>query len=1187
MFNSSAVQATGKAYITNGKVSRVVLTSSGAGYLKAPRVVFEGGLDTTREHTPARAIAVLSSNVVRSNKTIIKFDRNTRNYFITELTQVETFTGTGSRKQFSLRFSPVLTVGRTTVKIDGNEVLRDDYSLTIKKSTSKGFTSYYGILTLETAPSNNSEIEITYEKNFEHLNAADRINFYYNPQTGQLGKDLAQLMTGIDYGGVIVSGLGLSLGGGWDSQPWFSEGWDGYDVGFTDYIVSVSDSTYVFELPYTPAVGEQINVYVNGVRIDDEYFDSYDGITVQPNGRTSAPEGRAMQTWTGNGINKTIELPNLTSEVPVDINTGDKVIFRKSTSDGSINPDPKNFDTQLQGGNLGYTTATGFAPDDIVLEGGSRFITPETSHAPEEIIPGHITDTLSIKVFRVPRSGSSTIISKNYICDGIKTQFDIGQFPNNSAGVFVNLDNQILKKDIDFVIDWVNKTVTMTTAPSDKKILNISSFGTATDNLLDSNYFISDGSTSDYITNAPWPQLFTDNDFQQSIDRLGSIVLVNNQVVEYELFRTDESYETTGFVGIRFPDPPEQDAIITYVMTGDANTTISLVNSQELIVDGSTVSYSLGTVPQGYSKPYENYVLVVSNGNLLRPGESIYWKLADNEYVYNIPDYKALPFTLDTSTIKVYINGEQLSVLDYTLNNSNLTLEIRDFVYVDGATLTLTRFENSDYTISGNNIIFNTAPSGTVDVTTFFNHSVQNIVRTKEFFNITSSLVPGSVTYYQYNSIRGGSLRLFRQTQSDDYIWIAKNRELLVHSVDYYLDDDFRTVKFKDNFIETDVIDVILFGDNNVTNGFGFMQFKDMLNRTHYKRINKNKSTRLTKDLKQRDLTIEVENGENLTEPNRLLNLPGIIEINGERIEYLTKNGNTLGQLRRATLGTGSPAIHKITSIVLDIGSTETIPYNDEFIVESSIGDGSTKNIRLSYIPTKVETDWYTETIPSDNGRSDEIEVFVGGYRLKKTSYSLFNESNQYPDSPEGDNQYEAEFSVDGTEQVRLTNEVAENVKITVIKKVGRIWEDPGPAEKTFRNIQVGSGGAVFDVFKSGTNYVLTLKRGGFNYSVGDNLIILGSRLGGATPVNDITITITDVSDDSSSSILGYTFVGIGAQSGFTTQSLSESTNPIANFVKNTETIWPQYLADKYQYVLLTDTGESITIDGNEPLELD
>jgi hypothetical protein len=137
---------------------------------------------------------------------------------------------------------------------------------------------------------------------------------------------------------------------------------------------------------------------------------------------------------------------------------------------------------------------------------------------------------------------------------------------------------------------------------------------------------------------------------------------------------------------------------------------------------------------------------------------------------------------------------------------------------------------------------------------------------------------------------------------------------------------------------------------------------------------------------------------------------------------------------------------------------------------------------------------------------------------------------------------------------------VAENVKITVIKKVGRVWEDSAPPERIFRSIAAGSGGAMFDVVKNGTVYVLTMKGGGSGYAVGNTLIILGTRLGGATPQNDIIITVTDVSDDSSTSILSYTYVGNGAESGYSTKTLAESDNAVANFLKNTEAVWPQYL---------------------------
>ena len=58
-----------------------------------------------------------------------------------------------------------------------------------------------------------------------------------------------------------------------------------------------------------------------------------------------------------------------------------------------------------------------------------------------------------------------------------------------------------------------------------------------------------------------------------------------------------------------------------------------------------------------------------------------------------------------------------------------------------------------------------------------------------------------------------------------------------------------------------------------------------------------------------------------LSNPNRNLNLPGIIEINGERIEYYQKNGNVLSQLRRGTLGTGVPTVHLTNNYVIDLGN--------------------------------------------------------------------------------------------------------------------------------------------------------------------------------------------------------------------------------------------------------------------------
>ena len=96
-----------------------------------------------------------------------------------------------------------------------------------------------------------------------------------------------------------------------------------------------------------------------------------------------------------------------------------------------------------------------------------------------------------------------------------------------------------------------------------------------------------------------------------------------------------------------------------------------------------------------------------------------------------------------------------------------------------------------------------------------------------------------------------------------------------------------------------------------------------------YKRLNALKQTQLAEDLNFYDSYIYVNDAGTIDRPNVELNRPGVIEIHGERIEFFTIDGNKLGQLRRGTLGTGTPVIHRVGTYVQDIGPSETIPYND------------------------------------------------------------------------------------------------------------------------------------------------------------------------------------------------------------------------------------------------------------------
>ena len=88
-----------------------------------------------------------------------------------------------------------------------------------------------------------------------------------------------------------------------------------------------------------------------------------------------------------------------------------------------------------------------------------------------------------------------------------------------------------------------------------------------------------------------------------------------------------------------------------------------------------------------------------------------------------------------------------------------------------------------------------------------------------------------------------------------------------------------------------------------------------------------------------------------------------------------------------------------------------------------------------------------------------------------------------------------------------------------------------GETTETFSNIAVNESGtgttinisaalATFNVVKRGREYELTINTGGAGYEVDQLLTIDGDQLGGVTPENDLIIIVTDVSDDSTNSIL-------------------------------------------------------------------
>jgi hypothetical protein len=1361
--SDSGKGATAVAYFTNGIINRLILLTPGSGYLSAPTITIVGGLG--REGVAAQAVAIIGDGVVRSTLVGVKFDRLTYNNFITNINVTEAFTGSGSLLQFSLQWAPDITVGRSTVTINGATVLRELYTLSIVSLKKSGYIHYSGKITFISAPPIGASIVVMYKKDVSLLNAADRIEFFYNPATGELGKDLNQTMTGIDYGGTTVGNLDFSTNQGWGNSAYATQGWDIFDPSFNDYIIAVDSNTdFSFTLPYTPLLGTEINVYnikrISITTISDGaqllYLFDYEIYPIQATASTvvysvtpavpvhtitgvanpavnifsistnirslltalsgaagqsvisftavtnviigqyisglgvmvgtvvigvtdttvtlsenlsinasgeysfftldkiltvattqgievgmaivgtgfttqtvakvqnsttlylSAPPNRIILgsediSFTGNSagstvlylttvtnisigdtvtcslnavlgyntrvvsidtVNSTIELsqiiyanildgteftfsrilqqPNdasafangtlhLVNPLPVGsaltisgyvgstridasdfdpitgasptnpdaimppviisntsstyltvhafengaktytINVpfvyspsvdGSIIILRQSTSDGTVTP--SGLDSYISAGDLTnlngvYLTATGLKADDIVID-GDGFNTPTSSPAPEEVVPGQIVDSLAVRVYDRPTSGSAKIDVESYIASGSTSTFNLKALPSSLRSIIVKLDGIIQTFNIDYTVNYQDQTFTFAITPSAGQIITIFNIGYAGENILDIDYFVGDGSTTEFVTKAPW------------LSAISSAVYINGIASDVQLFKTDNSYTLSDLTGIRFVNAPPVGALVNYIIVSGIQSTFAITNTETVLANGGK-TYTL-QYPIGEKLPNEPNMIVRVNQQILPGPLSVYFTIGGNRLTYNIDTNRVTPFAVSASDIVVYIAGAVLvDGRDYTLDLGGVSIKLKKKTYKQYTGQQLVVSVNTRqgyvYNASTKQITFSTEyfDTDTVEVSTAYKHDSLDLQRTEVTVESSVYLTPDSAEFNSYTSVAGGTLVLDRAVLNESYVWVVKNTNLLTPGVDYRLNDDHNSIQLTVNPELDDVITLITFGSNIIQPGISYMQFKDILNRTTYLRLNANKRTRLSQDLHWNSRSIVLEDARNFERPTPSANIPGVIEIRGERIEYfqIDYQTNTLSQLRRGTLGTGVNNMIASGSVVQGLGRSETIPYQDSTSTSKIISNG-TNTVPLGFIPKSADEievfvgGYNTSAIWAPNTAYDvgiivnhgsytyrciqghtsgstfednhaDWAFFIGNIRLKKESYKMFN-VNIAPYSPEGDVTFPADFTVDGiTPKITLTNVLSTGTYVTVVKNTGAAWD--------------------------------------------------------------------------------------------------------------------------------------------------
>ena len=1019
--------ATAEAYLGYGKVTKVKITNPGKGYTVPPTILIEGPLEDGGRL--AKATAVLGNGVVRSPSIKIKFDRTAGTYFIQDLFETQTFTGTEFESRFDLEWPMDLDTKKVKVTVDGIEQLRSAYIVENLTNTDAGYTRQQGRVLFTTPPKLNTQIVVEYYKPLDMLSAEDRILHSYNPGTNMFGKDLAQLMNGIDYGGVEIRGFDFTSPTGWDTQGWYTDTWDTFSNVFEDEIFTADESTTAVELREPLEDGVVYNVYRKrvgetiAVRLDDPNY----------NVGNAENTNAIMNSIIGDGVTTVVDL----TQYNILLLDGDTLIIRKITSDGTVNIDTESYDQQLSGGDLAYTTATGKNAEDIIVD-GDDFNSVAAQGGPEELVPGQVYDTLDIKVYTKDSGGQGVIFSQNYEMLSTVATYDIGTIPGSSDSIFIKVDKQILSND-EYTVDYDANTVTINN-PQDDVDLSIVTVSQSTQNIVDFGKIYGDISTTDYETTIYYvPEI---NDIGEPVTPINVrySVFANVNGIREDVLLVEQT--EPGYIKIRFDSTLLNEDIINYtIFDGIDQVNYSQITKDSFAGDGSSVQFELRNSPF-YAIPNQHNIMVKVGNRILNAGYNIEYTIPENnQREYQLETFQQPAGSSQASDLEIYLNGTKINTpVDWRFDINNASIILSDETGVPGDLLEIYIITDGEYSIEGNIVTLKDVPAEneSVDIFQFSNHDLLGIERQQYDVVNRELLELIGDEYITYQRLTVGEITLRQPAHDVQYVWIARNGEQLTPSVDYYVTDDKTKVRIVRQLEENDVLDIIHFSSPLNQPKFAFRQFKDILNRTHYKRIDA-PATELANPLAYHDLRIEVVDGSTLEEPDKGRNIPGIIFVDGERIEYFVKEENTLRQIRRGTLGTGVPEVHLAGTNVYDQNISKTIPYQDKTLVHN--------------FKDEVNGSTSTFTIPFVVGSKDEIEVFSAGRRLRKAPIQVFDPTLAL-DSPDGDIELIEEFTFDtATNSITLTDTPVAETVVTVVKKTLQPWTDPGVSLGDERNI--------------------------------------------------------------------------------------------------------------------------------------
>jgi len=439
------------------------------------------------------------------------------------------------------------------------------------------------------------------------------------------------------------------------------------------------------------------------------------------------------------------------------------------------------------------------------------------------------------------------------------------------------------------------------------------------------------------------------------------------------------------------------------------------------------------SIAPGTAEPVSEQVIVelgTTTVTRLRPPSTSYYQIQRNQRTFKIDNkHNRDPDSYITDTVFVYANGVMLrSGFEYSFNSANNTITIVDGLLRNGDVVAIVGLIDGEYdfTIEGDTLIFaNAIENNNIRVLSFTDHD-NMMIRTEEF--------------------DGTPLRRFTLSLpalNDNYVWVYVNGVPLTARFDYEILEDSKTIKIS-NDISVGTGDTVIITTINPLNYgsqiLGFRMFEDMSGTLDFHRLSEFYSTTLSESFDDTSTEIHVVDPTGLYSPDPLTNDPGVVLIDGERIEYFRKDGNVLRQLRRSTMGTGATSYSDVGTKVIDQSRLQILPYSSETTLVQTTSTTATTYI-ISTVTNSIIGDGIVLT--SGINAVDQVTVYYGGRQLRKSSLVYHDTSISYDPSDTSLVTLPPEFTINTSTRTLVLN-ISDtngiNTDITIVQKKGSIW---------------------------------------------------------------------------------------------------------------------------------------------------